>query len=74
MRRGATVAFEAVAEDLEAAVGVEPFAQVSEDLGGGVVAVEFFEAFPFFGLGLLDEADRGFGEEGTIAIKLFGAE
>ena len=71
---GATVAFEAMTQDLQATVGVEPFAEVGEDLGGGVVAVEFFQAFPFLGLGLLDKADRNFGEEGAIAVKFFGTE
>jgi hypothetical protein len=71
---GASVAFEAVAEDLQAAVGVEPFAEVGEDLGGGVGAVELFEACPFLGLGVLDEVEGGLGEEGAIAVVLFGAE
>lgn len=41
---------------------------------GGVVAVEFFEAFPFFGLRFLDEGDRGFGEEGAIGVEFFVCE
>lgn len=68
---GAPVAFEAVTEDLQAAVGIKPFAEVGEDLGCGVVAVEFFQSFPFFGLGLLDEVNGGCGEEGAIAVESF---
>ena len=36
--------------------------------------MEFFEAFPFFGLRFLDEGDRVFWEEGAIGVEFFVGE
>ena len=60
--QGAAVALEAVTQGVQRAVGIHLLAQVGQDLGGGVFAVQDLKSGPFFWLGPLDETVTTWGK------------
>jgi hypothetical protein len=71
---GAAVTFEAVAEGGERPVGIHPFAEIREDLLGGLVAVQGFKLCPFRRLGIADEGQDSLGEDRALAIEGAGGD
>jgi hypothetical protein len=68
---GAAVTFEAVAEGSEGPVHIHPFAEVGENLLGGLVAVQGFQLGPLLGLRRADESQSRVRKDGALPVEPF---